>query len=81
MKFFNIGDKVKGKYFGREFTGVINEESRPHPLRHTAYIWFVDLDTPMEYSPGDPQSSVCLILEIIEGQWSNEDDCTLEALQ
>ena len=45
MKIYQVGEKVKGQYYGEKYTGVV-EYGRPHTM-NDSYLHFVKLDAPI----------------------------------
>lgn len=45
QKPFNVGDRVKGVYFGKEYTGTV-EYARPHTM-NMSYKHHIVLDAPI----------------------------------
>ena len=45
MKIHKVGEKVKGEYYGENYSGVV-DHGRPHTM-NDSYLHFVKLDAPI----------------------------------
>jgi hypothetical protein len=61
QKPFSIGDKVKGLYFGKEYTGTVTY-ARPHTMNQS-YKHYIELDTPITVFSAQRDSIIVSIWE------------------
>ncbi len=51
-----VGERVKGDYFGQPYVGVVTSDSRPHTM-NSSYMHFIDLEQPITVY-GEPRKSI-----------------------
>lgn len=66
QKPFNVGDKVKGVYFGKEYVGTV-EHARPHTMNQS-YKHHIVLDQPITVFGAERD-------RIIVSIWTPDGDC------